>query len=99
MELGRKLLDRLAQDVSDIAKIEAFPKVDGRNMTMVLSPLKEAVTARPAYVPKHARPRPDAPAPVDEAEAEVGAEEAVEAPEEETPKVTAPPKVTRAEGG
>ena len=60
MELGRKLLDRLAEDVVEIAKIEEFPKVDGRNMTMVLSPLKEAVTARPAYVPKHERPRPQA---------------------------------------
>ena len=90
MELGRKLLDRLATDLVDIAKIEAYPKVDGRNMTMVLSPLKEAITAKPAYVPKHARPRPGATteeAPVEEA-----------ATPEEAPKV-APPKVTRAEGG
>lgn len=89
MELGRKLLDRLATDLVDIAKIEAYPKVDGRNMTMVLSPLKEAITAKPAYVPKHARPRPEAK--TEEAETEQAA-----APEE-APK--APPKVTRAEGG
>ncbi|MDP9226671.1 MAG: translation initiation factor IF-3, partial [Actinomycetota bacterium] len=37
-ELGRKLLDRLAQDVSEIAKVDTPPKVDGRNMTMVLGP-------------------------------------------------------------
>ncbi|MCA1705139.1 MAG: translation initiation factor IF-3 [Actinobacteria bacterium] len=90
MELGRKLLDRLANDLVDIAKIEAYPKVDGRNMTMVLSPLKEAITARPAYVPKHARPRPEEQA-VTEPEVE---EEAAPA---ET--VKAPPRVTRAEGG
>lgn len=90
LELGRKLLDRLAQDVSDIAKIEAFPKVDGRNMTMVLSPLKEAVTAKPAYVPKHARPRP-------EAEDADDVENENEESEATTPE--APPKVTRAEGG
>jgi translation initiation factor IF-3 len=91
MELGRKLLDRLATDLVDMAKIEAYPKVDGRNMTMVLSPLKEAIEAKPAYVPKHARPRPEAEAPV-----EVEAEEAT--PPEEATKA-APPKVTRAEGG
>jgi translation initiation factor IF-3 len=96
MELGRKLLDRLATDLVDMAKIEAYPKVDGRNMTMVLSPLKEAITAKPAYVPKHARPRPEQESDAVEAPDEV--EEA--APPEETPKVApSPPKVTRAEGG
>ena len=89
LELGRKLLDRLATDLVDMAKIEAYPKVDGRNMTMVLSPLKEAIEAKPAYVPKHARPRPDAP------KQEAQAEEAA-APEKAS---KAPPKVTRAEGG
>jgi translation initiation factor IF-3 len=94
MELGRKLLDRLAEDVSDIAKVEAFPKVDGRNMTMVLAPMKEAIVARPAYVPKHARPRPEAQ--VQEGPDEVEEPVAVEEPDAEP---AAPPKVTRAEGG
>jgi translation initiation factor IF-3 len=105
MELGRKLLDRLAEDVVEIAKIEAFPKVDGRNMTMVLSPLKEAVMARPAYVPKHERPRPQATEapdvePVDgpvSDRADEPIEEPVEA--EAVAATKAPPKVTRAEGG
>ena len=39
-ELGKKLLDQLAEDMSDIATIEAYPKVDGRNMVMVLAPTK-----------------------------------------------------------
>ncbi len=39
-ELGLKLLDRLADDMSDLATVEASPKVDGRNMVMVLAPLK-----------------------------------------------------------
>lgn len=39
-ELGAKLLDRLAKDLSDLANIELIPKLDGRNMTMVLAPLK-----------------------------------------------------------
>ncbi len=39
-ELGLKLLDRLAEDMAELATIEASPKVDGRNMVMVLAPLK-----------------------------------------------------------
>ncbi len=39
-ELGLKLLDRLAEDMADISTIEASPKVDGRNMVMVLAPTK-----------------------------------------------------------
>jgi translation initiation factor IF-3 len=86
-ELGRKLLDRLATDVSDIAKIETFPKLDGRNMTMVLSPLREAITDRHVYVPKQRGVRP-----------EEEPEPAVEEVPEEAAKPR-PPKVTRAEGG
>ncbi|MBW3658763.1 MAG: translation initiation factor IF-3 [Actinobacteria bacterium] len=40
-ELGKRLLDRLAEDMQELATIEAYPKVDGRNMVMVLAPLKE----------------------------------------------------------
>ncbi len=39
-ELGLKLLDRLAEDMSELATVEASPKVDGRNMVMVLAPHK-----------------------------------------------------------
>lgn len=39
-ELGTKLLDRLAKDLSETSQVEAAPKQDGRNMTMVLGPLK-----------------------------------------------------------
>ena len=37
-ELGRKLLDRMSQDMADIATIESFPKLEGRNLVMVLTP-------------------------------------------------------------
>ncbi len=40
-ELGLKLLDRLAEDMSELATVEATPKVDGRNMVMVLAPIKQ----------------------------------------------------------
>jgi translation initiation factor IF-3 len=39
-ERGTALLDRLAEDVSDIAVIEQTPVQDGRNMTMMLAPSK-----------------------------------------------------------
>jgi translation initiation factor IF-3 len=37
-ELGAKLLDRVRDDVADKAKVEQFPKMEGRQMTMVISP-------------------------------------------------------------
>ena len=42
-ELGRKLLDRLAEDLKERATVDAFPKLDGRNMVMVFAPVKKAV--------------------------------------------------------
>ena len=41
-ELGRRILDRVAETVVDVGRVEALPKVDGRNMTMVLGPDKQA---------------------------------------------------------
>jgi hypothetical protein len=41
-ELGKKLLDQVAEQVGTIAKIEAAPKLDGRNMIMVLAPDRRA---------------------------------------------------------
>lgn len=37
-ELGRVILQRLYEAVEDYAEIEAMPRLDGRNMTMVLGP-------------------------------------------------------------
>src|SRR5580692_6868897 len=41
-ELGRKILDHVAEQVGAVAKVEAAPKVDGRNMIMVLAPDRRA---------------------------------------------------------
>lgn len=48
-ELGLNLLNRLADDVTELATVEARPRLDGRNMTMVLNPIApvEARTAEP----------------------------------------------------
>ncbi|HEX7169018.1 MAG TPA: translation initiation factor IF-3 [Acidimicrobiales bacterium] len=40
--LGKNILDRIADQASGFAKVEAAPKLDGRNMIMVLAPDKRA---------------------------------------------------------
>lgn len=39
-ELGKNLLERVAEDTSEIGKIDSIPKIEGRQMTMIISPLK-----------------------------------------------------------
>jgi translation initiation factor IF-3 len=48
-EYGRKLLDRMTEELSDLAIIERSPLVEGRNMIMILSPTtkKHARSDRP----------------------------------------------------
>ncbi len=108
-ELGLRLLDRLAEDMSELATVEASPKVDGRNMVMVLAPIKPRVKQEP---PKAAASDGDeatqdgaaeAPpaTPQDEqaarvAQASTPAPEPAEAPAAEAPVTDAP--VTEAPG-
>lgn len=40
-ESGRELCERVEEEVAHIAKVEKRPKVEGRNMTMMLVPLKD----------------------------------------------------------
>ncbi len=44
-ELGMKILDDVAANTTHLAKIEAIPRLDGRNMTMVLAPDKRVQAA------------------------------------------------------
>jgi translation initiation factor IF-3 len=37
-DLGRYLLEKIAQDLEDIARVERMPAMDGRRMTMMLLP-------------------------------------------------------------
>jgi translation initiation factor IF-3 len=58
-ELGKRILDRIAEQVKDVGNVEAAPRVDGRNMLMVLAPVKK-------HEPKSgggSKPKPPAPAP------------------------------------
>ena len=45
-ELGFRLLQRLAEDVTDLGFVEAQPKQDGRNMIMVIGPHRRKVEAK-----------------------------------------------------
>jgi translation initiation factor IF-3 len=39
-DLGRVLLDRVAEDVKELGKIESMPRVEGRQMVMMIGPAK-----------------------------------------------------------
>jgi len=59
-ELGKKILDRIVEKLADIAKVESAPKLDGRNMIMVLGPDKKpkpkAEVSKQKEVPQEAQP-------------------------------------------
>ncbi len=77
-ELGMKILEDLAEQVSAVSKVEAAPKLDGRNMVMVLAPDRRAKAARK---PAPARPTTaSAPPASDQALAAPAAEASVAAP-------------------
>ena len=45
-EMGYRLLQKLAEELAEIAVVEFAPKQEGRNMTMVLGPAKKASTSK-----------------------------------------------------
>ncbi len=45
-ELGVNLLGKLAEDVAEFGYVESAPKLDGRNMLMVLGPTRKKTEAR-----------------------------------------------------
>ena len=72
-EHGKRILDRIAEQMEGVAKIEAEPKLDNRNMIMVLAPDKRARQAaqsratnqqRGEKAPTGVPGTPDSPAPV-----------------------------------
>ena len=75
-ELGKQILDKVAERAVDLAKVEAAPKLDGRNMIMVLAPDKRAQQAAAAEAatktddngPRAAQPAETAPADSDTTE-------------------------------
>ncbi len=45
-ELGRRLLERLAEDIVELGYVESAPKQDGRNMIMVIGPTRKKAEAK-----------------------------------------------------
>ena len=39
-DIGRELLHKIADDIDGLGKIEAMPKLEGRQMVMVAAPVK-----------------------------------------------------------
>ena len=76
-ELGLRILERIADEVSGIAMVESAPRQDGRNMTMVLHPLKRSGGGGggPDGRRSAPKPRPTAAAPEPAAVQAAGAEE------------------------
>ena len=63
-EMGYRLLQRLAADVSELGVVESNPKQDGRNMVMVIAPHRNAQAqqgkGRPAKGEQEAEQAPSA---------------------------------------
>ena len=62
-EFGERLLERVRKDLDAVGVVEQFPKLEGRQMVMVMAPKKKAVpekkekaAARPKTEPKKAPP-------------------------------------------
>ena len=45
-EMGIRLLQRFADDVAEVGVVESSPRIDGRNMVMVVGPLKNKAEAK-----------------------------------------------------
>ncbi|MCZ2403727.1 translation initiation factor IF-3 [Paenarthrobacter sp. Z7-10] len=45
-EMGIRLLQRFADDVGEVGAVESSPRIDGRNMVMVIGPLKNKAEAK-----------------------------------------------------
>ena len=88
-ELGKRILDRIAEQLAPMAKIEAHPRLDGRNMTMVLAPDKRAQAAA-ARTPKPA-PAADTPA-ADTADTAAADTAAADTAAADTAAAAAPPE-------
>jgi translation initiation factor IF-3 len=78
-ERGQMILDRLAEELTDLAIIEQRPNLDGRNMTMLLGPSKAVLAGTlGADGENGAEPSAEGEASVATAEAEPAASDAAE---------------------
>ncbi len=55
-ELGKSILDRIAEEAQGVGRVETVPKLDGRNMIMVLGPDKRSATKSTNSKDEHSMP-------------------------------------------
>jgi translation initiation factor IF-3 len=94
-EQGVRLLQRFAEDVAEFGSVESTPTVDGRNMVMVIGPLRSKSDARAEQLAKRDAAKAEAKAARVEsssspAKAPAPAAAPVEAPVAEAPAAEAP---------
>jgi translation initiation factor IF-3 len=79
-ERGQMILDRLAEELTDLAIIEQRPNLDGRNMTMLLGPSKAVLSGTLGKDSNGAEPvaEGDDDAPLEDATPPVAAQDAAE---------------------
>jgi len=96
-ELGRDILDKLVSDVEDLGVVETYPRMDGRQMTMVIAPLRRPRPSQ-ASQPDADEAGPDELVSDDAGAVEVAADEVV-TPEVETPEAASPDEAGPDEAG
>lgn len=91
-EQGVRLLQRFAEDVSEYGSIESTPTVDGRNMVMVIGPLRSKSDARAEVLAKRDAAKAEAKAHRLEKSSEqaAGSAPAAKAPVSKAPAAKAP---------
>src|ERR1700735_3219479 len=57
-DLGRKLLNRFAEDLLAYGAVDGSARMEGRNAHILISPVKAQTPAKPAPAPKSAHPEP-----------------------------------------
>jgi translation initiation factor IF-3 len=90
-ELGFKLLQRLAGDISELGFVESSPKQDGRNMIMVIGPHKRKTEAMAAARAERASRSTTSRGTARSGPADAGETEAVSAAATDTPQDSAGP--------
>jgi translation initiation factor IF-3 len=92
-EQGFRLLQKFAEDVAEFGSVESTPTIDGRNMVMVIGPLKNKAEAKAEAQARQAANRPArtdaaAPAPARAAAPKAATTPAPEAAPEPAPEAT-----------
>ena len=96
-EMGVRLLQRFAEDVAEFGTVEHNPTIDGRNMVMVIAPLKNKSEAKAEANAQRAaaKARPAADAPAEPESQTVDTHRGLDQPPTSVTRVTAEPRRTR----